>query len=105
MNPAITAAIIAAQEQSPTLVQRLEKAGAVHNDKAMAVAIATSAQQAELAQALRQGLVKRRSDGHFYLDQKAIRERNERIGRAFLLWTAIALSFVASGAALLAFAR
>ena len=105
MNPAITAALLAAQEHSPTLVERLEKAGAVHNDKAIAIAIATPDQQAELDQALGLGLVKRRSDGHFFLDQKAVAERNARIGRGFLLWTAIALSFVASAAALLAFAR
>ena len=105
MNPAITAAIIASQEQSPTLVQRLTTAGALSSHKAIAIASETAAQRAEIDKAVRDGIVKRRSDGHLFLDQKAVAERNARIGRSFLLWSAIALSFVASAAALLAFVR
>jgi hypothetical protein len=97
MNPAITAAIIAAHEQAPTLVQRLTTAGAVSS--------ATAAQRAEAEQAIRSGIVRRRADGHLFVDRQAVAERNARIGRAFLLWGAIALTFLASAVALLSFAR
>jgi hypothetical protein len=105
MNPAITAAIIAAHEQAPTLVQRLTTAGALSGATAIAVASETAAQRAEVEQALRSGIVRRRADGYLFVDRQAVAERNARIGRAILLWGAIALTFLASAVALLSFAR
>jgi hypothetical protein len=101
MNPAITAAIVAAQHQSPTLTDRLTKAGALNSVAAISVTIDTERERAELDKALRLGLVKRRADGHLFLDSRAVDERNAQLGRRLLLWIGIAACFLSSIAVLM----
>lgn len=106
MNPAITAALIAAQEsQPPGAVERLTKAGATSRDKAIAIDPASPAEAKLIDDAIGLGLVQRRGDGRLFVNQHAVAERNSRIGAWLLIGTLIALSILASAAALLIFAH
>jgi len=105
MNPAITAALLAAQHSAaPGPVERLTKADAVRSDKAIAIDPATPAERQQIDDAIGLGLIQRRADGRLFINPKAVEERNARIGAQFLLVTLIGLSILASAAALFAFA-
>ena len=103
MNPAITAALIAAQQsEAPDPVARLTKAGALNSNTAIAIDPATPAEAKLIDQAIGQGLVQRRADGRLFVNSRAVEERNARLGYQMLVVTLIALSIVASGVALVA---
>lgn len=102
MNPAITAAIIAAQQaETPDPVARLTKAGALNSAEAIAIDPASPAEAKLIDAAIGQGLIQRRADGRLFVNARAVEERNARMGYQFLIVTLIAVSIVASGAALL----
>ena len=105
MNPAITAALAAAQ-QSAALdpVARLTKDGAIARDKAAELEVASPAEQAQLEAALRQGLIQRRADGRLFVNVRAVDERNAQLGAQILIGALIALSIGASIVALVALA-
>lgn len=105
MNPAITAALLAAQQsEAPSPVDRLTSAGAVSSEKAVAIVAESPTEQKQIDEAIRLGLVQRRADGHFFLNERAVAERNARIGYQLLLGTLVGLSILASASALLNFA-
>ena len=104
MNPAITAALLAAhQSEAPGPVERLTTAGAVTSAKAIAIDPATPAEAKLIDQAIGRGLVLRRADGRYFVNARAVEERNARIGYQLVIGTLIGLSIVASAAALLMF--
>ena len=105
MNPAITAALLAAQQsEAPSPVNRLTKANATSIDKAIAIDPATPTERKQIDEAIGQGLVQRRADGRLFVNARAVEERNMRIGYQLLIGTLIGLSILASVAALLVFA-
>lgn len=105
MNPAITAALVAANRQSeaPTPVQRLTKVGALSSDKAIAIDPGSAAECKQLDAAMKLGLIQRRADGRYYVNQRAVDERNARIGYVVLLTLLILASTFASAITLLTF--
>ncbi len=106
MNPAIMAAIAAstAETASETVIQRLRQAGAIKAERAIAVEVNGAAEQAQLDDALLRGLLIERADGLYYLNERAIADRNEGLGFAVLLGLLIAGSTAASIIALAMFA-
>jgi len=104
MNPAITAALIAASTQEEVeekIEGRLKKANAVTAGSAIALEL-KERERKLLDQALATGTVKRTMDGRLYLDELAIADRKEGQGFMALLIALVALSIIASGAALVA---
>ncbi|MDQ3143902.1 MAG: hypothetical protein M3Q57_03370 [Pseudomonadota bacterium] len=106
MNPAIMAAIAASNAETTceTVVQRLRKAGAIKAERAIAIEVSSAAEKTQLDDALIRGLVIKRADGLYYLDERAIADRNEGLGFAVLLGLLIAGSVAASSIALVMFA-
>jgi hypothetical protein len=102
MNPAIHAAIVAAQstETVDTAVAKLKAAGALGPENAIAL---PEMNAATVDEALAAGLIVRSSDGHYYLDEQAVSDRNERNGMMLLVSLLIMASLAASVIALLAF--
>ena len=104
VNPAITAALIAAsrqQEVQEKIEARLKKAKAVSRGSAIALDL-DEKQQALADQALASGTVQRTDDGRLYLNEQAIADRTEGQGFKVLLIVLIALSIIATGAVLVA---
>ncbi len=102
MNPAITAALIAAsnqQEVEEKIEGRLKKAGAVSPSSAIALDL-RGKEQKLLDQALASGTVKRTSDGRLYLNEQAVADRMEGLGFMALLILVVAASIIASVAVL-----
>ena len=102
MNPAITAALIAASRQEEVkekVEARLKKAGANGPTRAISLDLGDK-EQALADQAVASGSVKQTSDGRYYLDEVAIANRNESQGYLVLVILFIALSVIASGVAL-----
>ena len=105
MNAAVTAALLAAQQsETPTPVDRLTKAGAITHAKAIALDPATPAERKLIDDAIGQGLIQRRADGHLFVNARAVDERNARVGYQLLVAILIGLSILASVIALLKFA-
>ena len=107
MNAAVTAALVAAQQSGamPDVVGRLTAAGAISIDKAVAFEARTNAEAKQRDEMIGQGLVRRRGDGRLYVNQRAVEERNARMGAQFLVGALIGLSILASAVALLVFTR
>ena len=103
MNPAITAALIAAsreEEVKEKIERRLEKAQATSPGRAIALEL-DDGEQDLLDQALASGTVKQGADGRYYLHEQAIADRNE--GHVFmaLLILLVVVSLIASAVVLL----
>ena len=103
VNPAITAALIAAANQEEIeekIEARLKKARA--NSAASAVALELKDKEQELlGQALAAGTVQRTDDGRLYLNENAIADRKEGQGFAALLILLAVASVAASVAVLI----
>ena len=102
MNPAITAALIAAsreEEVKEKIERRLEKAQATSPGRAIALEL--GGEQELLDQARASGTVKQGADGRYYLHEQAIADRNE--GHVFmaLLILLVVVSLIASAVVLL----
>ena len=100
MNPAITAALIAAaheEEIEKEVVGKLREARATGPSSAIPLA---GAKREHLDEAMADGSVKETSDGRFYLDERAIADRKEGQGFLALLIIAVIFLIVASGVAL-----
>ena len=105
MNPAITAALLAAQQsERPSPINWLTKAGAVNSGKAIAIDSSTPAEAKLIDQAIAKGLIQRRADGRLFVNARAVEERNARIGYQLSLGLLIGLSIVASVVALVIYA-
>ncbi len=108
MNPAITAAIVAANAKAnaslETVIARLRKDKALRSDSAVRFEPANEAEQKFLDEAIGRGLVVRRHDGLYYINERAVSERNEGLGFAALLMLLAIASVVASVIALVKFA-
>ena len=103
MNPAIHAAIIAASNQEAIkdqVEERLRAAKALGSSSAIAFVPANEAEQKLLDAALASGNVVRTSSGLYYLNERAVAERNEGQGFMALLIALVAVSLIATGAAL-----
>ena len=103
VNPAITAALIAAsrQEDVQKLEGRLKKARALSVASAVALELKDKEQKL-LDQALATGSVKRTDDGRLYLNERVIADRKEGQGFLALLITLAVASVIASVAVLAA---
>ena len=104
VNPAITAALIAAshQEEMEQKVEgRLKEARALSPGSAVALELKDK-EQALLDQALASGTVKRTADGRLYLNERAIADRTEGQGFMALLILLAVASVIASVAVLAA---
>jgi hypothetical protein len=104
MNPAITAALIAAahQEEAEKLVLgRLRNARATGQSSAIPLGLDGDKRKL-LDEALGNGTVKKTSDGRFYLDERAVADRKEGQGFLALVIILVCLSVVASAVALIA---
>ena len=102
VNPAITAALIAASRQEEVeqkIEGRLKKARALSVGSAVALDLKDK-DQALLDQALAGGSVKRTGDGRLYLNERVIADRKEGQGFMVLLFTLPVASVIASVAAL-----
>jgi hypothetical protein len=102
VNPAITAAIIAASHQQDIeakIESKLRKAKAVSRSSAIALDL-DEKQQPLLDQALASGTVQQTGDGKLYLNEQAMADRAEGQGFKAFLIVLIALSIIASGVAL-----
>ena len=98
-NPAITAAIIAAsrqQEVKEAIEGRLTKAKAKGPSSAVPLDLAGNEKEL-LDQAIADGTVKTTNDGRYYLNERAIADRNEGQGFMVVLILLIAASILASG--------
>ena len=87
VNPAITAALIAASRQEDVAQKvegRLKKAGAVSPSTAIALDLKEKEQEL-LDQALAGGTVKQGADGRYYLNERAVSDRSEGQGFMALL--------------------
>ena len=102
MNAAIHVALMAAHKADKGIVERLTEAKAIDPSSAIMHRPSDAAEQAQLDEAL--GLVLRRADGRIFLNQRAVRERNEGIGYGLLLGLLALGSVAASVAALVIFA-
>lgn len=104
VNPAITAALIAAsrkQEVQDKIEQRLKKAKAV--TRARAVALDLGKKEQELVdQAVASGTVQRTEDGRLYLNERAMADRTEGQGLKALLIILVIASVLASVVAFVA---
>jgi hypothetical protein len=104
VNPAITAALIAASRQEEVeekIEGRLKKARAVSVASAIAIELKDKEQEL-LDQALAAGTVKRTDDGRLYLNERAIADRKEGQGFMALLIMLVVASAIASVAVLMA---
>ena len=104
MNPAITAALIAAahdEKIEENFLGRLREAKAIGPSSAIPLELDDDKRKL-LDEAIGSGAVKRTPDGRFYLDERAIADRKEGQGFLVLVIILISLSVVASGAALIA---
>ena len=104
MNAAIHVALMAAHNADKGIVERLTDAKAIDPSSAIMHRPSDAAEQAQLDEALGLGLVLRRADGRIFLNQRAVRERNEGIGYGLLLGLLALGSVAASVAALVMFA-
>ena len=107
MNPAITAALIAAtheEETEESIIGKLRKGKAVSPSSATSLDLPDNKQKA-LDQAVAGGTVVKTADGRFYLNERAVADRNYSQGYMALLMILIAGSVIASGVALVAFAN
>ena len=87
VNPAITAALIAASRQEDVahkIEARLKKAKAVSSSTAIALDLKDKEQEL-LDQALAGGTVKQGADGRYYLNERAVSDRAEGQGFMALL--------------------
>ena len=104
VNPAITAALLAAANQEEIqekIEARLKKAKAVSTGSAIALELKEKEQEL-LDQAIASGAVKRSADGRFYLNERVIADRNEGQGFTALLILLAIASVIASIAVLAA---
>ena len=104
MNPAITAALIAAaheEEIETNVVGRLRDGKAVGPSSAIPLDLDGDKRKL-LDEALGNGTVKKTSDGRFYLDERAVADRKEGQGFLALVIILVCVSVVASGVALIA---
>jgi hypothetical protein len=102
MNPAITAAIIAAtrdEDSEEYILAKLRTARAQAASSAIALEF-NDKQQKLLEQALGKGIVVKTVDGRFYLNQRALSERKEGQGYMALLILVVVASAIASMVAL-----
>ena len=107
MNPAITAALIAAAKQEETeeaIIGKLRKGKAVSPSSAISLDIPDDKRKA-LDQAVAGGTVMKTADGRFYLNERAVADRKHSQGFMVMLMILIAGSVIASGVALLALAN
>ena len=82
MNPAVTAALIAASRQQDVeakIESKLRKAKAVTRSSAIALEL-DEKQQPLLEQALASGTVQQTGDGRLYLNEQALADRTEGQG-------------------------
>ena len=104
MNPAVTAALIAASRQEDVeakIESKLRKAKAVNRSSAIVLDL-DEKQQPLLEQALASGTVQQTGDGRLYLNEQVLADRTEGQGFKALLIILVALSIIASGAILFA---
>ena len=102
VNPAITAALLAAANQEEIeekIEARLKKARAMSTGSAIALELKDKEQEL-LDQALAAGTVQRTEDGRLYLNEMAIADRKEGQGFAALLMILVLASIAASIAVL-----
>ena len=107
MNPAITAALIAAthkEETEETIVARLRKDKALSSSTAMPLDLPGDKREL-LDDAVAGGSVMRTADGRYYLNERAVADRKDSQGFMALLIILIAASVIASGIVLFAFAN
>lgn len=101
MNPAITAALIAASQQKDgkeAVLARLHGANAFSSSTAIALELDEDGSK-DLENAIGAGIVRRTADGRLYLD-KAAQPSTEGWGFVLLLIILITMSVVAAGFAL-----
>ena len=102
VNPAITAALIAASQEGAEKIEgRLKKAGATSSANARTLELADKDRKL-LDHAIAVGRVKRTADGRFYLDERAIADATEGQGYMALLILLAVASIIASIAVLAA---
>ena len=104
VNPAITAALIAASNQEAVeekIEGRLKKANAFSPGSAIVLELKEKEQKL-LDQALAGGTVKRTPGGRVYLDEQALADRKEGQGFMALLILLVVASVIASVAVLVA---
>ena len=104
MNPAITAALIAAAQKEETeevIIGKLRRGKAVSPSSAIALDLPDDKRKA-LDQAVAVGTVVKSTDGRFYLNERAVADRTYSQGFMALLMILIAGSVIASGVALIA---
>lgn len=103
VNPAITAALLAAatkdEDSEEYIPAKLREAKALGASSAIELELSEK-QQKLLDQALANGTVVKTVDGRFYLNERAVSDRNEGQGYMVLLILLIAGSIIASGAVL-----
>lgn len=107
INPAITAALIAAAQKEETeeaIVGKLRKGKAVSPSSAISLDLPDEKRKA-LDQAVAGGTVVKTADGRFYLNERAVADRQHSQGFMALLMIVIAGSVIASGVALIALAN
>ena len=105
VNPAITAALIAASRQEEVeqkIEARLKKAEALSPARAIALSLDEKGQKL-LDQALASGTVRETANGRYYLNEQMIADRNEGKGFMALLILLVFGSILASLVALVAF--
>jgi hypothetical protein len=104
MNPAITAALMAAaheEEIEKEIIGRLREAKALGPSSAVVLELDGDKKE-YLDEAVAGGSVGKTSEGRFYLNERAIEDRKEGQGFLALVIILISLSVVASGIALIA---
>jgi hypothetical protein len=102
MNPAITAALIAAaheEEFDKSVTGKLREAKATGPSSAIPLQVDPDKQD-RLDEAIANGTISKTADGRLYLNERAIAERQEGQGHVALLVIFVALSILASGVAL-----
>ena len=103
MNPAITAALIAASHEEKIeqkVIGRLKSSRSNSRSTAIALELDEAGQKL-LEEAIGQGTVTKTPDGRYYLNERAIADRKEGQGFLALVIILISLSFIASGFALI----
>ena len=102
VNPAITAALIAASQEGADKIEgRLKKAGATSSANAKTLDL-TDKEQKLLDKVLASGRVRRTADGRLFIDERVIAEATEGQGFMALLIILAVASVIASAAALAA---
>jgi len=102
MNPAITAALIAAsqdEESEEYIATKLREAKALGSSGAIQLDL-NEKQQKMLETQLADGTVVRTIDGRLYLSERAVSDRQEGQGYLVLLVLLVAASLIASAAVL-----